>query len=78
MSKGIIMLIVMILLGAISLAVRVGDYYRKNTVGKYWLNMIETWTQIYPVIPILSQKGTEDDSTLLGYLDSCDNIVMYN
>jgi hypothetical protein len=78
MSKEIIMLIVMIFLGAILLTVRVGEYYRKNTVGKYWLNMIEAWSQIYPVIPVLSQKDTEDDSNLLRYLDSCDNVVMYN
>jgi hypothetical protein len=71
MSKEMIMFIVMIFLGSILLIVRIGAFYRRTTVGKYWLNMIETWTQICPVIPIPSQVDTEDDSDILAYLGSC-------
>jgi hypothetical protein len=78
MLKEIIMLIIIMFLGAILLTVRVGEYYKKNTVRKYWLNKIETWNQIFPVIPILSQEDKENDSDTLNYWDPCDNIVFYN
>jgi hypothetical protein len=62
----------MIFLGAILLTLRIRAY--RNTVGKYWLNMIETWTQICPAIPISSQKDTEYYSNILTYLALCDEI----
>jgi hypothetical protein len=76
MSTGLIMLTVLMLFGVIGMTVRVGFYHRRKTVGKYWLNLIDTWARINPVCLFTSKKNIEDDSKVLIHLIPCENVIL--